>query len=201
MGFHLKNDVESYSFPNYVKEMFFDSETNMAVISGVPGKEINEDRKTGKVLEGPRRTPGFAILPSWQMSESKKQLNDLAKSQRRPLPRQLYPNHYWNRKKISPISPLCSSRWSARSRSTASTVGSGTATPTRRVGQWLQAGRREDGLSLLPEIARARAEDVSASTRDMRRSRGRWGTSPIRRTSRRPPRTIRTSPSSSITRR
>jgi uncharacterized protein len=36
MGFELKNDAEAYSFPNMVKEMFFDSETGMIVISGVP---------------------------------------------------------------------------------------------------------------------------------------------------------------------
>src|SRR4029077_7598315 len=41
MGFQLKNDADAYAFPNMVKEMFFDSETNMIVISGVPGKEIN----------------------------------------------------------------------------------------------------------------------------------------------------------------
>ncbi|HEV3115772.1 MAG TPA: hypothetical protein VGY58_01885, partial [Gemmataceae bacterium] len=51
MGFKLKNDAEAYSFTNYVKELFFDSETNMVVISGVPGKEINKDPK-GKVVEG-----------------------------------------------------------------------------------------------------------------------------------------------------
>ncbi len=59
MGFKLKNDVDAYSFPNYVKEIFFDSETSMAIISGVPGKEINKNPKTGKVLEGRARTPGL----------------------------------------------------------------------------------------------------------------------------------------------
>ena len=102
MGFHLKNDVASYSFPNYVKEIFFDSETSMAVISGVPGKEINKNPKTGKVLEGRARTPGFAILPSWQMSESKKQLNDLAKSQRALCQGNCAPNHYWDKKANKP---------------------------------------------------------------------------------------------------
>src|SRR5438128_2063839 len=65
MGFKLKNDAEAYSFPNFVKEMFFDSETSMVVISGVPGKEINKDAD-GKVLEGKARTPGIAgqLLPS-----------------------------------------------------------------------------------------------------------------------------------------
>ena len=59
MGFKLKNDAEAYAFPNFVKEMYFDSETSMIVISGVPGKEINRDAD-GKVLEGAARTPGLA---------------------------------------------------------------------------------------------------------------------------------------------
>src|SRR6185436_10505701 len=32
MGFNLKEDADSYSFRNFVKEMFFDSDTNMVVI-------------------------------------------------------------------------------------------------------------------------------------------------------------------------
>ena len=51
MGFKLKNDADAYSFPNFVKEMFFDSETSMIVISGVPGKEINR----GAGRQGPGR--------------------------------------------------------------------------------------------------------------------------------------------------
>src|SRR5262245_23491135 len=39
MGFKLSNDAQAYSFQNFVKELFFDSETSMLVISGVPGKE------------------------------------------------------------------------------------------------------------------------------------------------------------------
>ena len=54
MGFQLKNDAEAYSFPNFVKEMFFDSETSMVVISGVPGKEINaRTRRQGARRRGP----------------------------------------------------------------------------------------------------------------------------------------------------
>src|SRR6266404_6322651 len=45
MGFKLKNDSAAYSFPNFVKELFFDSETSLIVISGVPGKENNKDDK------------------------------------------------------------------------------------------------------------------------------------------------------------
>ncbi|HEY7545003.1 MAG TPA: hypothetical protein VID27_08980, partial [Blastocatellia bacterium] len=36
MGFELKNDKEAYSFQNFVKEMYLDSDTMMVVISGVP---------------------------------------------------------------------------------------------------------------------------------------------------------------------
>ena len=96
MGFNLKNDVESYSFNNFVKEMFFDSETSVVVISGVPGKENQRDEK-GNVLEGPARTPSGAILPSWLMSQSKKQINDLAGSTRALCQGNLAPNHYWNK--------------------------------------------------------------------------------------------------------
>src|SRR5205807_9000435 len=79
MGFKLKNDATAYSFPNFVKELFFDSETNMIVISGVPGKETNKDPE-GKVLEGSKR--GGGLLPSWLMSQRKKEINDLAGCQR-----------------------------------------------------------------------------------------------------------------------
>jgi uncharacterized protein len=40
MGFKLKEDKEAYSFHNFIKEMFFDSETDMIVISGVPGIRV-----------------------------------------------------------------------------------------------------------------------------------------------------------------
>ena len=55
MGFNLKADAEAYSFHNFVKEIFFDSETRMAVISGVPSKEKQRDDQ-GKVLEGAARS-------------------------------------------------------------------------------------------------------------------------------------------------
>lgn len=99
MGFKLKNDADAYSFPNFVKELFFDSETSMVVISGVPGKENPRD-KDGKVLEGPARTPGVGgrILPSWLMSARKKEINELAGSQRALCQGNCAPNHYWDRK-------------------------------------------------------------------------------------------------------
>jgi uncharacterized protein len=98
MGFNLKSDAEAYGFKNFVKEMFFDSETSMVVISGVPNKENLRD-KDGKVLEGAARTPGPAgkVLPSWVMYEARKTINELAGSQRAVNQGNLAPNHYWDK--------------------------------------------------------------------------------------------------------
>jgi hypothetical protein len=93
MGFNLKDDVESYSFPNFVKEMFFDSETDMLVISGVPGRE-NQKGPDGKPLEGKAR--GGGILPSWLMADARDRINELASSTRAVSQGNLAPNHYWN---------------------------------------------------------------------------------------------------------
>jgi predicted TIM-barrel fold metal-dependent hydrolase len=103
MGFKLKEGADAYSFPNYLKEIYFDSETSMAVISGVPGKEINRG-PDGKILEGAARTPGFLgqILPSWVMTQRKKEINDLAGSQRALCQGNCAPNHYWDRARNAP---------------------------------------------------------------------------------------------------
>src|SRR5438105_2616840 len=103
MGFKLKEDAQAYSFPNYVKELFFDSETSMVVISGVPGKEINKDAK-GKVLEGKSRSPGIGgqILPSWLMSRRKKEINEMAGCQRALCQGNCAPNHYWDKAANAP---------------------------------------------------------------------------------------------------
>jgi hypothetical protein len=76
MGFDLKEDAEAYSFKNFIKEMFFDSETDMIVISGVPGKEKQKDAQ-GRTLEGAARTNKDDILPSWLMSDAKKEINSV----------------------------------------------------------------------------------------------------------------------------
>ncbi len=102
MGFNLKNDPDAYSFPNFVKEIFFDSETSMAVISGVPGREIDKDDE-GRTLEGRDRRGG--ILPSWLMSERKNELNKLADCQRALCQGNCAPNHYWNRAANAPDFP------------------------------------------------------------------------------------------------
>ena len=98
MGFTLKDDAEAYGFKNFVKEMFFDSETNLVVISGVPGKETTRD-KDGKILEGAARTPGLGgkVLPSWVMAEARKQINEMAGSQRALNQGNCAPNHYWDK--------------------------------------------------------------------------------------------------------
>ncbi len=96
MGFNLGNDAEAYGFPNFVKEMFFDSETSLLVISGVPSKEIHRDPSGGS-LEGKRRTPGRHVLPSWLMSQRKLDINTLAGSQRALCQGNCAPNHYWNK--------------------------------------------------------------------------------------------------------
>jgi hypothetical protein len=96
MGFNLKDDKESYSFQNFVKEMFFDSETDMLVISGVPGREIQRG-PDGKVLEGRARSGPNSVLPAWLMSQSKKTINELAGSKRALCQGNLAPNHYWNK--------------------------------------------------------------------------------------------------------
>jgi predicted TIM-barrel fold metal-dependent hydrolase len=99
MGFQLKNDADAYSFKNYVKELFFDSDTNMVVISGVPGREVQKD-SSGKTLEGRDRRGG--ILPSWLMSKAGTEINDLAGSQRAVWQGNLAPNHYWDKKANKP---------------------------------------------------------------------------------------------------
>jgi len=99
MGFNLKENADAYAFPNYMKEIFFDSETSMVVISGVPGKEVHRDA-SGKILEGKARTPGFMgqILPSWVMAERRNEINALAGCQRALAQGNCAPNHYWDKK-------------------------------------------------------------------------------------------------------
>ncbi|MGH9660731.1 MAG: hypothetical protein ACRD96_19435, partial [Bryobacteraceae bacterium] len=94
MGFQLKDDVESYSFRNFVKEMYFDSETDMLIISGVPGPPEKMRDAAGKVLEGRARAGG--VLPSWLMSQAKKEINGIAASTRALCQGNLAPNHYWD---------------------------------------------------------------------------------------------------------
>lgn len=94
MGFSLTNDAAAYGYKNFLKEIFFDSETDMIVISGVPGREILRDA-AGKVPEGRDRRGG--ILPSWLMSQAAREINELSGSVRAVCQGNLAPNHYWDR--------------------------------------------------------------------------------------------------------
>ncbi|MEK6407330.1 MAG: amidohydrolase family protein [Acidobacteriota bacterium] len=102
MGFNLKGDAEAYSFHNFVKEIFFDSETSMIVISGVPTKE-KQRGVDGKVLEAADRSR--TALPSWLMAKRKKDLNELAGCQRSLSQGNCAPNHYWDKVKNQPDWP------------------------------------------------------------------------------------------------
>jgi len=94
MSFNLKEDKDAYSYKTFVKEMFFDSETDMLVISGVPTMENLRD-SAGKELEGQARSKG--LLPSWLMASARDEINTLAGSTRAFCQGNLAPNHYWNR--------------------------------------------------------------------------------------------------------
>lgn len=95
MGFKLDESPEAYAFPNFVKEMYFDSETAMLVISGVPGRERAVDRKGNPITEVTKR--GGGVLPSWLMSRRKKDINEMAGSQRALCQGNCAPNHYWDK--------------------------------------------------------------------------------------------------------
>ncbi len=94
MGFELDASPEAYSFENFFKEMYLDSETDIVVISGVPGREKHRDEH-GKLLEGKAREGG--VLPSRVMSKGKKDINERAGGQRALCQGNVAPNHYWDR--------------------------------------------------------------------------------------------------------
>lgn len=94
MGFNLKEDKDAYSYKNFIKEMFFDSETDMVVISGVPTREQHRGRD-GKILQGKERSRG--LLPAFLMSEAMKEINALAGSRRALCQSNLAPNHHWDK--------------------------------------------------------------------------------------------------------
>lgn len=103
MGFDLKDTPDAYSFANFVKEIYLDSETSIAVISGVPGKETNKLLDDGVPAEGKAR--GGGILPSWLMSQRKKDINDMAGGQRAFCQGNCAPNHYWDKTNNKPDFP------------------------------------------------------------------------------------------------
>ena len=162
MGFKLKDDVEAYSFQNFVKEMFFDSETNMVVISGVPGKE-NQRAPDGKVL-GRRGSAIGRFADPAELADGarrKKEINDLAGSQRALCQGNLAPNHYWDKATNTHGQGRAVRADGARGEdSTGSTRGSGTATPTRAAsGNGFQLDD-DNAHVVLRAVAQARHEDL-----------------------------------------
>jgi hypothetical protein len=103
MGFQLDNSAEGYSLRTFVKEFFFDSETDLVVLSGVPDREQNTDAD-GNVLEGFDRSRG--ALPSWLMKFAKDGINEAAGGTQRAVNQgNCAPNHYWNKSTNSPDYP------------------------------------------------------------------------------------------------
>src|SRR5437763_10333536 len=98
MSLNLIDVIESYSIKQLVKEMYFDSETKMIVISGVPGPPEKHRDETGKILEG-RARGGGPSLPSWLMAESRDKINHFANSRRALSQGNLAPNRYWHKTK------------------------------------------------------------------------------------------------------
>ena len=94
MGFRLNDDPESYSFRTFFKEIFLDSETDVVVISGLPGREKNRGAD-GALLEGADR--GGGILPGWLTARRRDDINAIAGGRRALAQSNCAPNHYWDR--------------------------------------------------------------------------------------------------------
>ncbi len=103
MGLELGNDAAAYSFGTFFKEMYLDSETDMLVISGVPGRERNPTEERAVIAEieaaGERADPlavrGGGILPSWLMAARRDDINAAAGGLRALSQSNCAPNHYW----------------------------------------------------------------------------------------------------------
>ncbi len=102
MGLDLSGDAEAYSFNTFFKEIYLDSETDMVVISGVPGREKSpsEERaalqELGDQLVDPMAVRGGGILPSWLMADRRDAINRIAQGTRALSQSNCAPNHYWD---------------------------------------------------------------------------------------------------------
>jgi len=117
MGFELEGDPAAYGFPNFIKEMYLDSETDVLVISGVPGKEYDRrgdlppEYRAGaplfRRLVDEERTPGpeGQVLPSWVMARRRNEINRIAGSRRALSQGNCAPNHYWDHRRGEPDWP------------------------------------------------------------------------------------------------
>lgn len=104
MGFDLANDAHAYSFNTFFKEMLLDSETDMLVISGVPGREKNpaEERlalaelaASGEPVDR-MAVRGGGVLPSWLMAARRNDINAISGGLRALSQSNCAPNHYWD---------------------------------------------------------------------------------------------------------
>ena len=104
LGMDLRNDAQAYSFGTFFKEMYLDSETDMVVISGVPGREKSPTEERAALTElaargeaiDPMAVRGGGILPSWLMAARRDDINSIAGSVRSLAQSNCAPNHYWN---------------------------------------------------------------------------------------------------------
>ena len=105
LGLDLADDADAYSFDTFFKEMYLDSETDMLVISGIPGREKSptEERAafasnaaSGEWVD-PKVVRGGGILPSWLMASRRDDINGIAGGQRALSQSNCAPNHYWDR--------------------------------------------------------------------------------------------------------
>ncbi len=104
MGFDLSGSPAGYSFSTFFKEMLLDSETDMLVISGVPGRERSptEERQAIEAAKlrnepvDPRLIRGGGVLPSWAMAVRRDEINQIAGTTRALSQSNCAPNHYWD---------------------------------------------------------------------------------------------------------
>ncbi len=105
MGFDLSSDADDYSFRTFFKEMYLDSETDMLVISGIPGRETNPSKEREDIARNAAEgnptdlttVRGGGILPSWLMATRRDDINNIAGGQRALAQSNCAPNHYWDR--------------------------------------------------------------------------------------------------------
>ncbi|MCH8332641.1 amidohydrolase family protein [Candidatus Sumerlaeota bacterium] len=101
-GYDFAATAEGTSFHNFIKEMFFDSETSMLMLAGLEDYEEQRDEE-GKVLQDWERSSlGMA---SWNMSRRKKDINAMAGGQRVLCQSNCAPNHYWDKARNRPDYP------------------------------------------------------------------------------------------------
>jgi len=89
----IGNSTEDYNFRTYIKEVFFDSDTTMALLSGIPSRaDIDYWGKPGNKQN---------ILPVDMAVSVRNQVNQMAGSQRMLVHGLIAPNHYRDFSKVA----------------------------------------------------------------------------------------------------